>query len=494
MALYPLPVPPGIFRRGTEYQSKGRAYDANLVRWYGLSPGPIGGWRNRGLSTVTGKARRVISWKTSSEVRWSGVGTHSKLYAVSSSPAYFDITPTDFVAGTADATAKTGYGYGAYGAGTYGTARPDTGNRFPATVWDLDTWDNYLIGCADSDGRILQWQLDTGVKAAAVSGAPTSCVGTFVTAQRTLVALGAGGAARKVQWSDVENNTVWTPTSTNKAGDFELQTVGTLLAGRRLSDISSFILTTVDAHVMTYIGGTLVYSFDLAGPSCGGYSRGCVQVVGQRAAWWGPGGFWLFDGALRPLDCDVMEYVRTNLNTAQASKITSFHNSKYGEVWWFYPSSSSTENDSYVYWDYRNNTWSIGLLERTCAVEQDVFTYPIAFDADGQGYEHEVGSSYDSVDPFVQYGPVELGVGDNVMRVNGIIPDENTQGVTSVTFYTRFYPTASQSSVTETSLNSSGKTDLSFTARQVDLKVLFSADAAARWGTPRLIVSQAGRR
>ena len=36
----PLAIPPGVFRRGTEFQSKGRAYDTNLVRSYGPSWGP----------------------------------------------------------------------------------------------------------------------------------------------------------------------------------------------------------------------------------------------------------------------------------------------------------------------------------------------------------------------------------------------------------------------------------------------------------------------
>jgi hypothetical protein len=131
-----------------------------------------------------------------------------------------------------------------------------------------------------------------------------------------------------------------------------------------------------------------------------------------------------------------LEYVQANLNTAQASKITTLHNGKYGEIWWFYPSTGSTENDSYVFWDYRNDTWGIGTLARLCGVDSDVFTYPIAIDASGQAYEHEVGSSYDSVSPYVRFGPVELGAGDQVMRVAGIVPDEGTQGTSDVSFTT----------------------------------------------------------
>ena len=43
----PLKLPPGIYRNGTQYQSAGRWYDANLVRWYDGTLRPIGGWRKR---------------------------------------------------------------------------------------------------------------------------------------------------------------------------------------------------------------------------------------------------------------------------------------------------------------------------------------------------------------------------------------------------------------------------------------------------------------
>lgn len=493
MAFIPLAIPPGIFKQGTEYQAKGRAYDGNLIRWYGAQVGPIKGWRNSGSSTVSGKARAILHWKDNSGGRWSGIGTHTKLYARNSAVQYFDITPSAFVTGDADGAAKTGYGYGVYGAGTYGTARPDTGSSTPATVWDLDTFGQYLNACADSDGRLFEWTLDTGTAAAVITNAPTSCSGLVVTSERALVALGASGNPRKVQWSDFENNTTWSPSSTNKAGDFILQTAGEIKCARRMPG-QTFILTTIDAWAMRWVGGVAVYGFDKMGEGCGVYSRGGLTVVSQTAYWWGPQGFWAYDGGVRPLRCDVLDYLQKRLNTAQTSKITSFHNNQDGEVWWFYPSNSGTENDSYVCYCYRTDSWTIGSIERTCAAGQGVYVYPIAFDASGQGYEHEVASSYGGASPTFTYGPVELGNGDSIARVTGIVADEATQGLASVSFTTKFYPNGTETTVATTTLSSGGKTDLRFTARQADLIVTFSNDNSARWGMPRLSVSAGGRR
>ena len=54
-----------------------------------------------------------------------------------------------------------------------------------------------------------------------------------VTEERFIFALGAGGNSRKVQWCDKENNTVWTPSATNEAGDIELATAGQIMQGIR---------------------------------------------------------------------------------------------------------------------------------------------------------------------------------------------------------------------------------------------------------------------
>ena len=63
MALIPLKIPPGVYRNGTEYQSAGRWFDANLVRWFENTLRPIGGWRKRSTSQMTGSCRGIITWR-----------------------------------------------------------------------------------------------------------------------------------------------------------------------------------------------------------------------------------------------------------------------------------------------------------------------------------------------------------------------------------------------------------------------------------------------
>ena len=103
MALIPLKIPPGVYRNGSEYQSAGRWFDANLVRWFENTLRPIGGWRKRSASQMTGSCRGLLTWRDNSANRWIAAGTHTKLYAMNEAGTLKEITPTGFTAGIADA-------------------------------------------------------------------------------------------------------------------------------------------------------------------------------------------------------------------------------------------------------------------------------------------------------------------------------------------------------------------------------------------------------
>jgi hypothetical protein len=489
----PLKLPPGIYRNGTEYQSAGRWYDANLVRWYENTLRPMGGWRKRATGQMSGLCRGFLTWRDNDGDRFIAAGTNTKLYAMNEAGTLKEITPTGFTAGIADAVSKTGYGYGTYGSLAYGTARPDTGTITPATTWSMDTWGEYLVACSNADGKLYEWQLGftTPTLAAAITNAPVNNKALLVTQERILFALGAGGNPRKVQWCDQENNTLWTPAGDNLAGDYELATAGTLIAGKRVKGVN-LLFTDVDVHTAQYVGAPFVYGFEKAGSGCGLISAQAVAAIDTAAIWMSKAGFWIYDGYVKPLPSDVSDYVFDNLNFNQASKVYAVHNSKYGEIWWYYPSSGSTENDSYVTFNYRENHWNIGLLARTAGADSGVFANPLMVSTDGFVYEHEVGFAYDSASLYAESGPVQIGNGDNIMSVRQVIPDEQTLGEAVVSFKTRNYPTGTQS--TFGPYTAANPTSVRFSGRQVNVKVTGNTLADWRIGVMRLEAIPAGKR
>lgn len=399
MPLIPLDIPPGFFRNGTEYQTRGRWYDGNLVRWYERALQAIGGWQkitdNSDNQVLLGEpARGSISWKDDSGIAHYAAGSFCKAWAFVLGELT-EITPAGITCGAVDATAIGGgaYGLGAYGAGPYGGVISDTRNQIvEAGTWQFDTFGELLIGCPWPDGGIYEWDLNVANDFVPVTNAPTSNSGVVVTPEGFLVALGAGGDRRKVQWSDQDNRTVWTPTDTNQAGDKILEGGGELMCGARGRG-ETLIWTETDLWSMRFIGGDLVYQFVNVGANVGIMSRHAHATIGATAYWMGENGFYLYDGYARPLPSDVADYVFSDFNKVQASKVACASLSDFNEVWWFYPSADSIENDRYVVYNYAFGIWYTGELERTTATDRGAHQYPIMVDASGHLYEHEKGTT-----------------------------------------------------------------------------------------------------
>jgi len=273
--------------------------------------------------------------------------------------------------------------------------------------------------------------------------------------------------------------------------DFEINSLGSIKCGKRVRGVN-LIFTDVDVHAASYIGLPYVYSFEKAGSGCGVISSQAVAAIDTAAIWMSKSGFWIYDGYVRPLPSDVGDYIFQNINYNQSSKVYAVHNSKYGEIIWFYPSSASNENDSYVTYNYRERHWAIGTLSRTAGTDRGVFTYPLMISSDGYIYEHEVGYAYDGASPFVESGPYQIGNGDNIMSVRQVIPDEQTLGEVVISFKTRMYPTS-----TETTFGpypAAQPTDVRFAARQV--KVRYTGAVLEDWrvGVNRFDVVAMGKR
>tara|TARA_Y100001949_G_scaffold176620_1_gene190941 strand:+ start:3832 stop:5313 length:1482 start_codon:yes stop_codon:yes gene_type:complete len=493
MALIPLKLPPGIHRNGTDFESSNRWRDASLVRWHDGSLRPVGGWTSRKTSAFADAPRAMISWLDNSSDSYLAGGSYNKLIYINPSHTLYDITPSGLTSGDLHGALNLGYGGGYYGVGNYGVAPISTGIYAEATTWALDTWGEYLLACSSKDGKIYQWQLNTSVLPTALTNAPVSNKSMVVTEERFVFALGAAGNPRKIQWCDKEANTVWTPAATNEAGDFELQTTGQIMCGLRMRG-QTLILTDNDAHIAVYSGPPFVYGFERVGTACGISSRKAGVAIDEGAFWMGKKGFFTFDGSIaKELPCDALDYVFDDINTSQITKVYAVHNSQHGEIWWFYPSEGNLENNRYVSLDYKEGHWNVGVLERTAGVDVGVFGNPIWADADGDLYNQETGSIHSgSSKPYAESGPISLGNGDQIMRVTNLIPDEKTQGQVNVTFKTRFYPNATET--THSTVTLTNPTDVRFSGRQVRIKVQGVGDTNWRSGIMRIEAKAGGRR
>ena len=92
------------------------------------------------------------------------------------------------------------------------------------------------------------------------------------------------------------------------------------------------------------------------------------------------------------------------MDTSFPQNVYAVANAKFNEIVWFYSSRESDGfettdpdgnpvikkyNDRYVAYDYAQNIWSMGDLDRHTGVDSGVFDNPIWLDKDGNVYKIE---------------------------------------------------------------------------------------------------------
>tara|TARA_R110002020_G_scaffold199945_4_gene401981 strand:- start:204 stop:1700 length:1497 start_codon:yes stop_codon:yes gene_type:complete len=498
MALIQVTPPAGIVTNGTEYANKGRWINGNLVRFENGYLRPIGGWEKLRTTPLDGTPTNMFAYITNNGTKVLAVGTREKVY-VMVTDTWYDITPSGFVNDAS--TDPLGYGAYHYDVEDYGDARSQSGLSFDTNNFSFDNFGEILIFCSSSDGKIYQWNPGSpSTIASVVSNAPTDCTGVFVTNERHVVAYGAGGDPRKIQWSSRETLTTWTPASTNTAGDLQIPTGGTIIhAIKWQTDI--VLYTDTGVARMYYTGSPFIYGIQDAGTNCKTISARTVVSSGAFLTWMGENSFFIFDGSVKEIKCDVHDYIFDDLNTTYRKTSCGGHNSNYNEMWFFFPSASTQTPDKYVIWNYLDNVWSIGALDRGCWLDQGVFDFPVACDSSGEVYQHDSTTLNNSINlgssvPFCESGPIEIGNGDNYVQCNQIIPDEEAATLpgVSLSFTGRFTPLGAETDFGTFTFNSDGYTDARFTARQVKMKITGDTDQTFQVGKIRLNVRNRGRR
>lgn len=488
-------LPPGVVSTGTDYSAKGRYIFSDLIRWDQGVTQPIGGWRARSDEQVEGMARACLTWADNQGQAWIGIGTHSNLYVMTRSGDLNDITPVGFTPGRQDALAGSGYGTGLYGTSTYGTPRPDSTNVLPASVWSLDTFGQNMVGVMDSDEFLYEWTLNTADPAETILNAPKATA-LVTTQENILMALGADDGSslnpRYIKWSTIQDNTDWTPTATNQARDATLQTQGRIMLGKRTPQ-GILVLTDEGAFLGTYVGPPFVYTFQRVGSGCGAASRQCAAVTQGATFWMSRSGFYQFNGFVAPLPCDLTDYVFSDINVAQISKVSAVLFSDHNEVWWLYPSGASLEVDRAVVFNYLSNIWYPHQIDRTCGTGSNgVLQYPVMVGSDGMTYDHEVGNAKDGRSPKLRSSPIEVGNGDNVILLSRYIPDARNAGQVEIAFHARQFPNAAQTSYGP--FTSTSPTDVRITARQMEIEYLGEPDEDFRIGSFRFDAKAGGKR
>lgn len=339
----------------------------------------------------------------------------------------------------------TGWGSGVWGRGTWGSSSTlTTVNN--VRLWGIDNFGEDLLFNA-RDGGIYYWDTSASDydvdRAVALADLPGADPGTPTIAKQVIVSdqdrhtIVFGCDAQNnvgvqdpllIRFSSQESLTEWDAEVTNTAGDLRVGSGSEIIVAVETRN-QILVFTDISLHSMQFLGPPFTFglaqvaeNITIAGPSA-------VTAVDDKVFWMGIGDFYVYTGQTQKLPCPVRAYIFDDINVGQIELTVCALNSTFSEVWWFYPSAGSNENDRYVIYNYVENTWAIGALTRTAWHDRGLFNAPIAASTDGYLYNHESGQNDGSTNPpsaitsYIESSQISIGSGDDFVFLSKLIPD-----------------------------------------------------------------------
>jgi len=418
-----------------------------------------------------------------------------------------------------------GWGVGAWGRSDWGVGAPAPLVQ-PQRDWFFDNFDND-VAMNIRGGKIYYWEylrvggnplFPVATELQFMPGAsdcPIQATQMLVSQnQKILLALGANDYGLTtfnpllIRWSDIDNPFNWTPTIENSAGFLQLPSGSAIVCGLRTRQ-EILIWTTSILYSLQFTGTNDVFGYQQLADNISIISPRAKTTANNTTYWMGLDKFYMYNGTVTTLPTTLRNYVFNNLNFEQTDQIVSGTNEGWNEVWWFYPSAGSTQNDKYVIYNHVEQVWYYGSIDRSAWNDSPLRQYPQAVSTAGIIYNHEEGSDDDLLPmaSFITSNDVDLSDGEQFTLIRRMIPDVEFTGSTAtnpqvfITMKPRNFPGSSyqaepQEAVIQTSVDQyTNQVFLRARARQMGFKIE-SVDLGVKWqlGATRLDGKPDGKR
>ena len=424
----------------------------------------------------------------------------------------------------------TGWGAGTWSRGSWGSAASLAASGQTLRIWSHDNFgEDLLINVRDAG--IYYWDKTNGVSTRAVAisdlaganTAPTIAKKVLVSDRdRHVIAFGCDPQDNigtqdplLIRFSDQESITDWAATATNTAGDLRLGSGSEIITAVETRQ-QVLVFTDVSLHAMQFLGPPFTFGINTVSENITIASPLSAIAIEDQVYWMGAEEFYVYAGNVQRLPCSVRDYVFSDINTDQLEKVTASTNTAFSEVWWFYPSASSTECDKYVVYNYQQQIWYYGSLNRTVWLDRGVESFPIAASTDHALYFHERGFDDGSTAPasaitsFIESSQMSLGDGDNFVFLRKLIPDltfrDSTAAAPSatMTLQTRNYPGGQYLQTNSKTVSKTASVPVEQWTNEVNMRLrgrsfafkIETTDTGVGWrlGSPRVEVQPDGMR
>ena len=241
-----------------------------------------------------------------------------------------------------------------------------------------------------------------------------------------------------IRWSDQESLTTWYPAITNQAGSVRLSH-GSKIVAVLQSRQEILVWTDSTIYSLQYLGPPYVWGNQLLADNVSLISQNAPVLASGVTYWMGVDKFYKYDGRVQTLNCDLRQYVYSDINLTQSVQVFGGTNEGFNEVWWFYCSEESTVIDKYVIYNYIENAWYYGTMGRTAWLDTGLRNYPVAATYSYNLVNHEYGVDDNTtgtpaaIAASITSAQFDLDDGDKFAFVWRMLPDLTFRGSTDGT-------------------------------------------------------------
>ena len=199
------------------------------------------------------------------------------------------------------------------------------------------------------------------------------------------------------------------------------------------------VFTDSALYSLQYVGAPVVWGSQLVGSNMSIASSKAVAYANGVAYWMGKEKFYKYDGSVQPLNCDVRKYVFDDLDKDQYQQVFAGTLEEFHEIWWFYCDSQRVAPNKYVVYNYLEDIWYIGSMDRSAWYDSPINDFPLAATDSYNLVEHENGnddgqySTLSAISAYITSGQFGIESGTSFTFIDKIIPDASFVGSDSAT-------------------------------------------------------------
>jgi hypothetical protein len=318
-----------------------------------------------------------------------------------------------------------------------------------------------------------------------------------------------------IRWSSQESVVDWVPSSINQAGSVRLSHGSQIITAVQARQ-EIVVFTDSSVYSLQYLGPPFVWGSQLVGDNISIVGQNAAMIASGRVYWMGVDKFYVYDGRLQTLRCDLRRHVFGNINLGQNQQIFAGTNEGFNEVWWFYCTANSTAIDAYVVYNYSEDVWYYGTMGRTAWLDSGLRDYPLAATYSNNLVNHEYGIDDNTsgtpaaIEAYIESAEFDIDDGEHFGFVWRMVPDLTFEGSTAdtpqvtMTMYgmngsgSGFNTEAAKSVARTSTVTIEQFTNIIYTrirGRQMIIKI-GSSGVGTTWqlGAPRIDIRPDGRR